>query len=292
MTALAIVLVLIAAVLHATWNLFSKQAERTGGGPLFVWLVAICAAMIYAPVAFYTIRISHADFVLSGEAIVAILGSALLHLVYYLMLQKGYRVGDLSLVYPVARGSAPILVTIGAITLFGERPSLTALFGAVLVSVSIFLLAGSRGEGSDPTSAKKAIQYGLYIALLIAAYTLWDKHAVSMWLLSPVLLDWGSNLIRTLLMLPYVVPRWEKVKKEWQANGRRALLVGILSPLAYILVLQAMSFTPASYIAPAREVSILVGTLMGARILHEGGTWRRLTGACGMVVALIALALG
>lgn len=292
MNALAISLLLVAAVLHATWNLLAKQAQRTGGGAAFVWLTALCASLLYTPLGLYAVFSDPAGLSFGKEALIAILGSGLLHLGYYLTLQKGYSVGDLSVVYPVARGSAPLLTTAGAIALFAERPSITALFGAALVSVSIFLLAGSRDKGSEDATSRLAVQYGLLVALFIAAYTLWDKHAVSMWLVSPILLDWGSNVSRAILMLPYVVPRWAQVKSEWSENGRRALLVGGLGSLAYILVLQALSFTPASYIAPAREVSILVGAIMGARILKEGGTWKRLTGACTMVIALIALALG
>jgi len=292
MTVLAIALVLVAAVIHATWNLIAKQAERAGGGATFVWLTSLFGTLLYFPLALYFTLRAPSGSAFSGEALRAILGSALLHLGYYLLLQKGYRIGDLSLVYPVARGVAPLLATAGAIALFGERPSVTALLGAALISASVFLLAGTRGEGKDAAASRRAVKYGLGIAALIATYTLWDKNAVSVWLVSPVLLDWGSHAVRTVLMLPYIVPRWSITRAEWKANGKRALLVGALSPLAYILVLQALTFTPASYIAPAREVSILVGTLMGARFLHEGNTWRRLAGACGMVAALVALSLG
>jgi len=291
-TVLALILILVAAVFHATWNLLAKQAERTGGGAAFVWLSGVCGAFVYLPAAVYIALFVLDDFTVSWKAVLAVLGSSLLHLAYYLTLQKGYRVGDLSVVYPVARGTAPLITTAGAIALFGERPSAAALLGGMLVSISIFLLAEGSSREVSAASSRSGVRYGLVIAVLIASYTLWDKYAVSMWLLSPVLLDWGSNVLRTILLLPYVLPRWSQVRTEWRENGRRALLVGFLSSLAYILVLQALSFTPASYIAPAREVSILVGAVMGARVLREHVTWRRLTGACCMVIALIALALG
>lgn len=292
MTALAVILLLVSAIFHATWNLLAKQAQRAGGGPAFVWLSALCASLLYTPVGLYVALTAQPGFAFGGEPMVAILGSGLLHLIYYLALQKGYSVGDLSLVYPVARGTAPLLATAGAIALFGERPSITALFGAVLVSVSIFLLTDSREKSNEASSSRLALQYGLLVAVFIATYTLWDKHAVSAWLVPPILLDWGANVVRMVLMVPYVARRWSVVAREWRENGRRALLVGLLSPLAYILVLQALSFTPASYIAPAREVSILVGAIMGAVLLKESGTWKRLVGACTMVIALTALALG
>lgn len=289
MTVLAIALILIAAVLHATWNLVAKKAETTGGGPVFVWLFTFLASLFYTPVALYLLLSDSTGVKLEAAQLGAITISALVHLGYYLTLQKAYKVGDLSLVYPVARGTAPLIATAGAITLFGERPSLIGLFGAVLVSISIFLLAGGRGQESDPHASRVAIRYGFLVAAFIAAYTLWDKHVVSAWLISPILLDWGANVIRSVMMLPYAILRREKVIEEWRVNGRRAMGIALLSPLAYILVLQALSFTPASYVAPAREVSILIGTAMGARLLNEGVSRKRLAGACAMVIALIAL---
>jgi len=293
MTIVALMLVLTAAVFHATWNLAAKQAEKSGGGgPLFVCLFTFLSSVLYTPVALYILFRTPADARpgLAHVGVVAV--SALIHLGYYLTLQKGYRVGDLSIVYPVARGSAPLIATAGAIAIFGERPSPVAFLGALLVSVSIFLLAGDRAGNADPRAARRGVRYGLLIATIIATYTLWDKHAVSGWLIAPVLVDWGANTIRTVMMLPYVLPRRAELVREWKRNWPRAVQVAIFSPLAYILVLQALSFTPASYIAPAREVSILVGTAMGARFLNEGVSWKRLAGAGTMVVALAALALG
>lgn len=294
MTFLAIILILFAAVFHATWNFVVKKAETTGGGPIFVWLFTFLASLFYTPIVLYLFLSSSFEVRLGSTELVAIAVSSLLHLAYYLTLQKGYRVGDLSLVYPVARGTAPLLATVGAVTLFGERPSLLALFGAALVTISIYLLAGDRRQEqeNDDLSPHLGIRYGLFVATFIAAYTLWDKHAVSVWHLSPILLDWGANVMRSIMLLPYIVPRWEKVKEQWRVNGRRAVVVALLSPLAYILVLQALSFTPASYVAPAREVSILIGTAMGTRFLNEGTTRKRLAGACAMMVALIALTFG
>lgn len=292
MTLVALILVLVAAFFHATWNLAAKQAEKAGGGPLFVWLFTFGASVLYAPIALYILLDASKGVRLGAPQVGVIAVSALLHMAYYLTLQKGYRVGELSLVYPIARGGAPLIATAGAIALFGERPSAIAIAGALLVSASIFLLAGDRGAGSNSKSTKLAIRYGLLIAVNIAAYTLWDKHAVSAWIFSPIILDWGANVVRSMMLLPYVLPRRAQLAQEWRVNGRRALWVAVFSPLAYILVLQALSFTPASYIAPAREVSILVGAAMGARFLNEGVTWKRLTGACTIVIALAALALG
>ena len=126
----------------------------------------------------------------------------------------------------------------------------------------------------------------------IAAYTLLDKFAVSNLSLPPILVDYGSNVGRTLLLLPLACRRWDQVKVEWRSKRRSILIVAVLIPISYILVLTAMAFTPVSYVAPAREISILIGTILGSRLLGEGHSGRRIAAGGAMVVGVVALALG
>ena len=126
MSTFALGLILISAVAHATWNLYAKRAS---GGPAFVWLFDVASTLLYAPLALIVVLRPHAPITLLGFGFIA--GSAVLHLAYFLMLQQGYRIGDLSLVYPLARGTGPMLSTTAAILVFGERPGPLALAGAV-----------------------------------------------------------------------------------------------------------------------------------------------------------------
>lgn len=286
MTLFALALVLAAAFIHATWNLLAKRA---GGGVAFVWLFGALSATIYAPLAVGIVLLGKPH--IGNAELGAILGSAVLHLAYYLVLQRGYRVGDLSLVYPLARGTGPMLSTAAAILIFGERPTPVALAGAAMVVGSVFVLTGSSRRGSG-TSARWAVAYGLLTGLLIASYTLWDKRAVSVLMIPPLLLDWATSVSRAILLAPVAVRRWEEVRKEWRVHRLEALGVAALNPLSYILVLTAMIFTPVSYVAPAREISILVGAVMGARLLSERDAPRRLAAAGAMVLGVVALALG
>ncbi|GBD16620.1 hypothetical protein HRbin26_01518 [bacterium HR26] len=287
MTLFALGLILTAAFCHATWNLLAK---RVGSGAPFVWLFGTLGALIYAPLALGIILVQRPEL---GKAQLAfIVGSALLHIAYFLLLQQGYRAGDLSLVYPLARGTGPMLSTLGAIALFGERPSPLALTGAALIIGSIFLLTGGARLLRRPLSADGAVVFGLLTGALIATYTLWDKHAVSALLIPPVVLDWATAVARSLLLTPIAARRWGEVRALWREHRLPVLGVAILTPLAYILVLTAMRFTPVSYVAPAREISILIGTAMGARLLDESDGGRRLLAASGMVLGIIALALG
>lgn len=286
MTPAALGLVLSAAFIHATWNLLAK---RVGGGPAFVWLFGSVSSLLYAPLAAAVIFIVRPH--IGAVQLLFIVGTAVLHLVYFLMLQGGYRLGDLSLVYPLARGTGPMLSSAAAIVFFGERPTPIAIAGTVLVGAGIFLLAGNpaalRGAG-----ARRAVGFAVLTGATIAAYTLWDKRAVSVLGIPPLLLDWGSNLGRTLLVAPVAFARFDAVRAVWRAHRREVILVALLTPMAYILVLTALVFTPVSYVAPAREISILVGTAMGARLLAEGDVRRRMFAAGAMVLGVTALAVG
>jgi uncharacterized membrane protein len=290
MTAAAVALVLAAAVIHATWNLLSK---RTGGGSAFVWLAGSISAVVYAPVAAAAVVLQHPHF--GPLEITFIIGTALLHVAYFIALLRGYRAGDLSLVYPLARGTGPALATIGAIAFFGERPTIVALIGAALVVAGILVMAGGANiirfrRASE--AVRRAIGYALLTGLTIAMYTLWDKHAVSVLLIPPLIFDWFSNVGRVAFLTPFALRRWEDVRRHWSEHRLETFGVAILSPLSYILVLTALVFTPVSYVAPAREVSILIGTGMGTRFLAEGDARRRMIAAAALVAGVIALALG
>ncbi|HEY6102486.1 MAG TPA: DMT family transporter [bacterium] len=288
MTAPALALVLVAAVLHATWNLFAK---RLGGGAGAVWLYSTISMICYAPVAAALVWFTHPTVSTAGLGFM--LGSAVIHVGYFIALQRGYRMGDLSVVYPLARGTGPLLAAAAAVSFFGERPTLLAMLGAALITGGIIALAGGRAIFAPGTrSAPAGVAYGLLTGLFIAVYTLWDKQAVTVIGNAPILQEWGSNLGRSLLLLPAAWGRRVEVSRHWTADRRLIVGIALLSPLAYILVLTAMVFTPVSYVAPAREISILIGTAMGARWLAESQPRLRLAGATAMVAGLIALVLG
>ena len=286
MTAWALALILAAAFIHATWNLLNKQAS---GHATFTWLVAVLSALFYTPVAGGFIFFWDAPVNLVAVGFMA--GSALLHTGYFVLLNEGYRAGDLSLVYPLARGTGPLLSTVAAILFLGERPSMLALLGGFLIIAGVIVLTCSQ-RSSSRAGAKTAIVYALVTGTFIAAYTLWDKQAVSAFAVSPVLLDWGANLGRSLLLTPFALRHWQSTRQEWRSHRFEAIGVALLVPLSYILVLTAMQFTPVSYVAPAREISILIGTAMGTRLLAEGDVGRRLLAACAMVLGIVALSLG
>ena len=286
MTTSALALILAAAVIHATWNFLNKRA---GGHATFTWLVAILSALLYAPATITIIEVWQIQISFVTIGIMA--GSAALHTAYFVLLNQGYRIGDLSLVYPLARGTGPLLSSLAAIAFLGERPSILALAGALLIIGGAVVLTTNltRLRRSD---TRDALVYALITGMFIAAYTLWDKQAVSHFAIAPLVLDWGANVGRAILLTPFALKYSDQAVAEWHEHKYEAIACAVLIPLAYILVLTAMRFTPVSYVAPAREISILIGTLMGTRLLGEGDARRRLAGACAMVLGVVGLAIG
>jgi drug/metabolite transporter (DMT)-like permease len=286
MTGWALTLILAAAVSHATWNFLNKRAS---GHATFTWLVAVLSALLYAPATITIIEVW--EFQITFVTIGLMAGSAALHTGYFVLLNQGYRAGDLSLVYPLARGTGPLLSSLAAIAFLGERPSAIALAGALLIIGGAVILSTNVSQLRQ-TGARDAVLYALITGLFIAAYTLWDKQAVSHFAIAPLLLDWGANVGRALLLTPLAIKYSDQTVTEWREHKYEAIACAVLIPFAYILVLTAMQFTPVSYVAPAREISILIGTAMGARLLGEGDVQRRLAGACAMVLGVVGLAVG
>lgn len=280
-------LILTAAVIHASWNLLAKRADD--GGLAFVWLNGTLSVLIYAPLAAFVVLFLRPR--VGSIELLFIFGTGMLHLGYFLLLQKGYRVGDLSLVYPLARGTGPLLATAAAIVFLGERPTFVALLGASLIAVGVFALTGGL-QFARGGAATQAAVYGLLTGFFIAAYTLWDRYAVSALLIPPLLLNWSANLGRASLLTPFAVHSWAWVRMVWTNYRFEVIGVALLEPMSYILILTALVFTPVSYVAPAREISILIGTAMGARLLAECARSNRFMAAGAMVLGIFALALG
>ena len=279
-------LILTAAWVHATWNLLAK---RVGGGGLLVWLFNTIGFLCFLPVAIVILtqqenRMDHVDlFFLTGTAI--------LHLVYFLVLQRGYQTGDLSLVYPLARGTGPLLSTLLAILVLKERPTFAGLTGLGCIIGGVFLLTV---QTSIKRSKKiqRTLSYGFACGLCISAYSVWDKYAVDEQSIPPVVLEVFSAFGVSFMLTPYAVRNWNQVTKLWQCHHWEILCISILAPLSYILVLTALTFTDLSYIAPAREISIVIGAWMGSYFLGEKERTRRILASVAMVAGLIAMTWG
>jgi drug/metabolite transporter (DMT)-like permease len=287
-TALALGLVLFSAFVHASWNFLLK---KSGGGAGLITAASAASLVVYAPLV--AILVWFRGYAFQPVHLVLMLGSGTIHTAYFLLLDRAYRSGgDLSIVYPLARATGPLLSILVAIMALGEHPGPLAIAGAGLIGASALVLTGNpfawhRGE------ARHAVGFALLTGCTIASYTIWDKASVAAWLVPPLLYDWGCNAFRVAVLLPWTHVRSPgTIGRAWRERRKTVLAIAVMSPLSYILVLTAMVFTPVSLVAPAREVSILFAALMGAHLLREGDLARRAIAAAGMALGIAGLALG
>jgi drug/metabolite transporter (DMT)-like permease len=280
----ALALILVAAVAHATWNLLSKRASQADG-LVFVWLVAVAAAVVWSPL-FAGFLLVTGDRPTWGDLAV-IGGSTALHLGYFLTLQRGYGAGDLSVVYPVARGTGPMLASLIAVLFLGERPSAVGVAGIALVGVGVFMLSGG-GAGGD----LRGLVPGLVVGLFIAGYTVWDSRVVSTFAVAPLMLNYLGEVGRALALTPVVLAtRRRLVLPVWREHRWRILGAAVLIFVSYLLVLVAFTMAPVSVVAPAREISVLIAVVLGGRLLAEGDLPRRLLAAGVILGGVVAIAL-
>jgi drug/metabolite transporter (DMT)-like permease len=285
MTSLGFVIVIVAAICHATWNFFVK---RINGGPALVWLFSVVSVLLYLPVAVYVIVLDKPDFAI--WEISFIVGSAVLHLGYFMLLQAGYRKGDLSLVYPTARATGPFLSTAFAVSFLGEAMTAQIAVGAVTIVIGVVCLTGGFKAGARNLTT--SLLFGLGAGILIGSYTVWDAYAVSTLMISPLLLDYASSLGRAILLAPLAARRLPEIRGYWRDHRIAVIAIAIFNPLAYILVLYALTFTPVVYVAPTREISVLLTVLMGSLLLGEGDMKRRLKWALVILTGVSLLATG
>jgi drug/metabolite transporter (DMT)-like permease len=280
---LALSAVLLAALTHATWNLAAKKAAKSRH---FVWLYSLGSTILYLPIVVWILAVQRPEFEFIHWA--ALLMTAVLHLSYSLLLQAGYRASDLSLVYPLARGTGPLLSFIGATLFLQEPASLWSVLGMLLIVGGILLVSGLSQE---PHKAPRAgIFFGIATGVFIAGYTLNDGWAVKVLLISPFIVDFTGNLLRVAVLSPFALRDRAGVITEIKAFKAPILIVSVLGPLGYILVLFAMKLAPIGHVAPMRELATLVGTYFGARLLKERASPQRLVGAALIVIGVITLA--
>lgn len=290
MTGVAVLLVVISAFAHATWNLIAKRSTTP---ELANWWMATSGAMIMLPVAIVLLIRDTPPAI--GWAFIA--GTIGLHIMYFFTLGRAYRYGDLSIVYPIARGLGLTLIPILGITLLGESMGLQAGFGAGLILAGIVTVGinAHSPEGSRRTLRNilrdKGVLFALATGVLIGSYSVLDKQGVSH--VTPVLymffLTTGGSL-GTLALIHRNYDRRQFVT-EMQMHWRPIILGGLLQFLAYVLVLSALRLSSVSYVGPFRELAIGIGVVLGALVLKERVTRARALGATFVVLGAVTIAL-
>ena len=289
----AVLLVLLGALIHAGWNIAAKKAN---GDARFTFFSCLIMLVVWSPLCIWLGWNVVPTWGMTEWGLMAL--SGFVHWVYFYCLLTGYRKSDLTIVYPLARGSGPLLSSSVAVVVFGEQLSSLGVLGIAGVVVGVFLVAGGPAlfkAAHDPAKkerVKAGVFWGLLTGALIACYTVLDAYAVKVIAISPILFDYWCNVLR----LPYAaVPvlrdrpeAWRLFKLQW----KYAAIVAVFSPIAYVCVLYAVLIAPVSHVAPAREVSMLFAALIGGHLLGEGDRLLRVAGAALIAMGVIALALG
>jgi drug/metabolite transporter (DMT)-like permease len=289
MSPLAFLLVIGAAVSHAAWNIVAHGVSRAGAP--FLWWGAVGSTVVWVGAVPFTGGLGTDDL---GSFALGVGVSALLHVGYMAVLQRGYQEGNLSAVYATARGTGPFLSVIIAMVVLGERPSPIALVGVAAVIagvVAIGLVDRGRGVAGVRRGVDLGLVFGLLTGVMIAIYTIWDAHVIRTWNLSSVAFMVGTTLLQVPFYSIAVRRRWHAVWALGRAQWRRIVAFGILSPLSYILVLTAIQIAPVALVAPLREVSVVLVSLFGVFVLRESRPGWRIAASLVVVGGIVLLAV-
>jgi drug/metabolite transporter (DMT)-like permease len=280
---IAILLALVASALHGTWNVLVKVS---GDPTTTLTRSTVAAALLITPLAFVAWLIDGRPGLTTQAAALGV-ASAALELVYVFLLSAAYRRGEVSAVYPIARGSAPLLAVLFGLVVLGERLATPQLIGVALLLAGILAVTLSQASG-------RATLPALLTGVAIAAYTSVDRVGVR--LAAPWLYGW---LLVTLLATGLVVARSlaarfgnrEPLRAD-PISWRRATVIGAFTWGAYLLVLAALSIAPLAIVAPVRETAVVAVAVWGIWKLHErSGAWLKLSGAVATLVGVALLAL-
>jgi drug/metabolite transporter (DMT)-like permease len=282
-------LVLISTWFHAYWNYLTKRATHPGA---FVLLLLWAAALLAGPLTVWGLMVG--GFPWQGWA--CVLAAGTLYALYFASLAYAYRWGDLSIVYPLSRGIAPVLTLLGAVVFLRERPTVAGVLGVLAIgggawglhlpdwSRTAFLPALRR-------MGERGSLFALLTGTLTAVYSVVDGYGVRF--VPPpayVALSYGWAALFSLLFLPWRT-MGAALREEWRHHWREVVGAGFLSPAAYLLVLYAMRLAPVGYVVPLRSLSILFSVFVGVERLREGGRGPKWVAALLMVVGMGLIAL-
>ncbi len=279
----ALVLVLTAAVLHASWNMVLKQARNK---QVFLWWALLIGTLCFA-----AILVTH--LALPFWIWPYVLSSAVMEAAYMFTLTWAYDIDDFSLVYPIARGTAPVLLVLWATLFLKEPPRPLGLLGILILVCGLILVGGSSiwSRLSHTSVSFRGIIAALMAATSISIYTAIDGAAVRLVPAAPytiLVLGLSALLFAPVVMLRYG-PRL--LISELHTNWLRIFLVGLAMLLTYILVLQAYTFSRVSYAGAVREVSVVIGALVGWLWLREGFGVIRCLGALLIFSGILIIAI-
>ena len=282
MPVLAILLLLTSASLHALWNLMLKRSQEKYSA--MGWQVLISGVFAFFLLIF-------TGFPPRSMWLFALISMAL-EAVYFILLSNAYSDHDFSLVYPIARGTAPAFLMLWSILFLREKPTGGGVLGISMVVIGMIMIgATSLIQNRGSKLHVKGILTALAVALVISLYTLIDGTAVKQGPPLPYALT--MFMFVPVLTTAYNIRRfgWEHFAAAWKGPRIPLILAAVLGVVAYLVALIAYSFAPLSYSGAIREVSVVIGAVLGWQFLQEkmGGT--RVLGSIVIFVGILVIAI-
>jgi drug/metabolite transporter (DMT)-like permease len=282
-----VLLIIAAAVTHATWNAIAKVSKNI--------LALMWWSTVFGTVGYGVWLAFGLGLYLSPSSRIPFLISAICETGYFVTLVKGYSLGDLSLVYPISRGSAPIFTALLGAILLAESLPLIGYVGIFLMVVGVFVASQPIEQskikfGLSSIVRDRAVGWSLICGVFIAIYSITDKIAVAA--TNSLVYNWWVFLGNAVLWAPFVWRRFNfKVNfDELHNNWLSIIIVGVLSIGAYALALAALALTSASYVVAGRGLSVVIGACIGSFMLKERFGTVRIIGATLMVAGLALIA--
>ena len=276
MIGIAFVLVLLSAVLHAVWNFLTKRVSGNLS-VLYIGITAMCVALL--PFVLFFLGQEPPE----PSAYSFIIATGVVHALYFFVLSKAYKYGNISTVYPVARGFGVIGTAIAAILWLNESVSFLGLCGIVSTGLGIFVIGASVTIGSE---SRKGLWFALLVGCTMIGYSIIDKSAMSS--VNPVIYIFWLFLLSMLLLTPYmIVARRHELVLAWKQHKKSALIIGLGATAGYLLILYVFSIAQVSYVVAVRESSVVLGSFFGVLFLHEAVSIRKLIGIIMVVAGLI-----
>lgn len=284
MTLYVFLLVLISAFCHATWNFAARKAA---GNLMAIWIGMWLGCAVILPGVIGIIIHNGLREMAQLRAIICIIATGLIHGVYFRLLAAGYEDGEISLVYPIARGSGIALTAILASLLLKEHLTIHGSIGIGLICLGIISLSMDTHKRADDTNS---VTLALCIGASIVAYSLVDKIGVNY--INPVVYIWSMFLIAGVTLTPFLIRRYRGML--WQVAKQYigyAVIIGIGSVGTYLMILFAFTMGPVSYIVAVREFAVVLGALAGIIFLKERFVISKVIAICFIVIGIISIKL-
>jgi uncharacterized membrane protein len=285
MTLHVFLLVIFSAFCHATWNFAARKAA---GNLMAIWLALWIGCAVILPGAIGVIIYKGIRATAELPGISCIIATGLIHSVYFRLLAAAYEEGEISLVYPIARGSGIAFTAILAGLLLQEQLTLLGAIGIGLVCLGIISLSRDAHRREDD---KRAIRLALGIGASIVAYSIVDKIGVGY--IHPLVYIWSMFLIAGIALTPLLIRRYRGQLRQAAKQYRGyAAIIGIGSAGTYLMILFAFTRGPVNYIVAVREFAVVLGALAGVIFLKERLTMAKALAICVIVIGIIGIKLG